>query len=135
MAVDDQKGRLFGVRARSQPSCGIRQTYDRLGAERDHPSSRLHPELVERLTGTNGGELTHQDGRAEHVSLSAEHSVARMPVEGHRQVVGILHGGAHVVLGESLGSISSGDPCRAGPRGYGNLRSMPPTVGRSPRAG
>ncbi|MCC6856188.1 MAG: hotdog fold thioesterase [Microbacteriaceae bacterium] len=43
----------------------------------------------------------------EYVSLSAEHSVARMPVEGNRQVVGILHGGAHVVLGESLGSISS----------------------------
>ena len=30
-----------------------------------------------------------------------------MPVEGNRQVVGLLHGGAHVVLGESLGSISS----------------------------
>ena len=43
----------------------------------------------------------------EFLELSAEHSVARMPVEGNRQVVGILHGGAHVVLGESLGSISS----------------------------
>jgi uncharacterized protein (TIGR00369 family) len=30
-----------------------------------------------------------------------------MPVEGNTQVVGIQHGGAHVVLGESLGSISS----------------------------
>jgi len=66
----------------------------------------LDPELVERLTGTNGGELTTKMG-VEYVSLSAEHSVARMPVEGNRQVVGILHGGAHVVLGESLGSISS----------------------------
>ena len=42
-----------------------------------------------------------------YLELSAEHSVATMPVEGNRQVVGILHGGAHVVLGESLGSISS----------------------------
>jgi 1,4-dihydroxy-2-naphthoyl-CoA hydrolase len=30
-----------------------------------------------------------------------------MPVEGNTQVVGILHGGAHVVLAESLGSVSS----------------------------
>jgi uncharacterized protein (TIGR00369 family) len=30
-----------------------------------------------------------------------------MPVEGNRQVIGLLHGGAHVVLAESLGSISS----------------------------
>jgi uncharacterized protein (TIGR00369 family) len=30
-----------------------------------------------------------------------------MPVEGNTQVVGLLHGGAHVVLGESLGSISA----------------------------
>ncbi|MBI5161257.1 MAG: hotdog fold thioesterase [Micrococcales bacterium] len=43
----------------------------------------------------------------EFLELSAEHSVATMPVEGNQQVVGLLHGGAHVVLGESLGSISS----------------------------
>jgi uncharacterized protein (TIGR00369 family) len=43
----------------------------------------------------------------EYLELSAERSVARMPVEGNRQVVGILHGGAHVVLGESLGSLSA----------------------------
>jgi len=30
-----------------------------------------------------------------------------MPVEGNTQVIGILHGGSHVVLGESLGSVSS----------------------------
>ncbi len=43
----------------------------------------------------------------EYLELSADYSVARMPVEGNRQVIGLLHGGAHVVLGESLGSISS----------------------------
>lgn len=66
----------------------------------------LDPELLARLVDTNGGELTRKMG-VEYVELSASHSVARMPVEGNRQVVGILHGGAHVVLGESLGSISS----------------------------
>lgn len=66
----------------------------------------LDPELFARLVESNGGELTRKMG-IEYLELSAEHSVARMPVEGNRQVVGILHGGAHVVLGESLGSISS----------------------------
>ena len=66
----------------------------------------LDPELWERLVETGGGELSRRMG-IEFLELSAERSVARMPVEGNRQVVGILHGGAHVVLGESLGSISS----------------------------
>ncbi len=43
----------------------------------------------------------------EYLELTAQHSVARMPVLGNRQVVDILHGGAHVVLGESLGSMSA----------------------------
>jgi uncharacterized protein (TIGR00369 family) len=50
----------------------------------------------------------------EFLELSAEHSVARMPVDGNRQVVGLLHGGAHLVLGESLGSISSAIHAGAG---------------------
>ena len=66
----------------------------------------LDPALFERLVATAGGELTVKMG-VKYLELSAEHSVATMPVEGNRQVVGILHGGAHVVLGESLGSISS----------------------------
>ena len=66
----------------------------------------LDPELVARLADSGGGQLAHKMG-IEFLELSAAHSVARMPVEGNRQVVGLLHGGAHVVLGESLGSISS----------------------------
>ncbi|WBU38628.1 PaaI family thioesterase [Homoserinibacter sp. YIM 151385] len=62
-------------------------------------------ELLDRL-GTGGGELAKRMG-IEFLELSPELSIARMPVEGNRQVVGLLHGGAHVVLGESLGSISS----------------------------
>lgn len=41
------------------------------------------------------------------LEFSAERSVATMPVEGNTQPYGILHGGAHVVLAESLGSMSS----------------------------
>jgi 1,4-dihydroxy-2-naphthoyl-CoA hydrolase len=66
----------------------------------------LDPELIARLGDSGGGELPRRMG-IEFLELSAAYSVARMPVEGNRQVVGLLHGGAHVVLGESLGSISS----------------------------
>ena len=66
----------------------------------------LDPELYRRIVESGGGGLTQKMG-VEFLELSAERSVARMPVEGNTQVVGLLHGGAHVVLGESLGSISS----------------------------
>lgn len=66
----------------------------------------LDPELVARLVESGGGALTRKLG-IELLEISAEHSVATMPVDGNTQVVGILHGGAHVVIGESLGSISS----------------------------
>lgn len=36
------------------------------------------------------------------IELSAERSVATMPVATNTQPFGILHGGAHVVLAESL---------------------------------
>jgi uncharacterized protein (TIGR00369 family) len=66
----------------------------------------LDPSLWERLVATGGGALARKMG-IEFLEISAEYSVARMPVEDNTQVVGILHGGAHVVLGESLGSVSS----------------------------
>jgi 1,4-dihydroxy-2-naphthoyl-CoA hydrolase len=75
----------------------------------------LDPELVARLVSTHGGELAVKMG-IDFLELSASHSVARMPVEGNRQVIGLLHGGAHVVLGESLGSVSSA--IHAGPGRY-----------------
>jgi len=65
----------------------------------------LHPDLVARI-GNGGGALAQKMG-IDFVELSADYSVARMPVEGNTQVVGLLHGGAYVVLGESLGSLSS----------------------------
>jgi uncharacterized protein (TIGR00369 family) len=66
----------------------------------------MDPELVARLIQTGGGQLAQKMG-IEFLELSAEKSVASMPVEGNRQVIGLLHGGAHVVLAESLGSMSS----------------------------
>ena len=68
--------------------------------------NNLDPELIARLVDTRGGQLATKMG-IEFLELSAEKSVATMPVEGNRQVVGLLHGGAHVVLAESLGSISA----------------------------
>lgn len=68
--------------------------------------ANLDPELIDRLVETGGGALPKKMG-IQFLELSAERSVATMPVEGNTQVIGILHGGAHVVLGESLGSISS----------------------------
>jgi len=75
----------------------------------------LDPELYDRLIASGGGALTRKMG-IEFLELGAERSVARMPVEGNTQVIGLLHGGVHVVLGESLGSISSA--IHAGPGRY-----------------
>lgn len=68
--------------------------------------TELDDQTREFLEGRGGGELAERMG-IEYTKLSAEHSVARMPAEGIRQPVGILHGGAYCVLGESLGSIAS----------------------------
>ncbi|TQK19602.1 uncharacterized protein (TIGR00369 family) [Microbacterium sp. SLBN-154] len=41
----------------------------------------------------------------EWLEFTAERCAARMPVAGNTQPVGLFHGGAYVVLGESLGSM------------------------------
>ncbi len=43
----------------------------------------------------------------EFTEFTVERSVGTMPVEGNTQPVGLLHGGAYVVLGESLGSMAA----------------------------
>ena len=50
------------------------------------------------------------------VELRAERAVATMPVEGNTQPIGLVHGGAYVVLGESLGSSAAN--VHAHPNGY-----------------
>ncbi|WP_210651287.1 hotdog fold thioesterase [Nocardioides sp. SYSU D00065] len=56
------------------------------------------PEGMGRLNEKMGVEL---------VEISAERVVATMPVAGNTQPFGLLHGGASVVLAETLGSIGS----------------------------
>ncbi|WP_375400216.1 PaaI family thioesterase [uncultured Amnibacterium sp.] len=92
----------------------------------------LDPELVERLVSSGGGALAEKMG-IEVLELGAEHSVARMPVQGNTQVIGLLHGGAHVVLGESLGSLSSA--VHAGPGRYVVGIEINATHSRSARTG
>ncbi|MFV0434533.1 MAG: hotdog fold thioesterase [Leucobacter sp.] len=39
------------------------------------------------------------------VEFTRDRAAATMPVEGNTQPIGLLHGGAYVVLGETLGSM------------------------------
>ena len=60
----------------------------------------------------DGGQLAPKLG-IELKELAVERLVATMPVEGNTQPAGLLHGGASVVLAETLGSI--GAALHAGP--------------------
>ena len=67
-------------------------------------SEPLLSEAARELFATRGvGELAERMGIAL-IELSAERAVATMPVVGNRQPLGLLHGGAYVVIAESLGS-------------------------------
>lgn len=44
----------------------------------------------------------------EFTSITPDRVVATMPVEGNTQPYGLLHGGAHVVLAETIGSMAAG---------------------------
>lgn len=59
------------------------------------------------LLGPHGvGELVEKMGIV-FTHMSVESMVATMPVAGNTQVTGLLHGGAHVVLAETLGSFAA----------------------------
>lgn len=60
-----------------------------------------------------GSGLLDQKMGIEVIEASPQRLVGRMPVEGNTQPIGLLHGGANVVLAESLGSI--GTQLHAGP--------------------
>lgn len=47
------------------------------------------------------------------LTLTADYAEATMPVDGNRQVSGVVHGGAYCVLAETLGSLAAG--VHAGP--------------------
>jgi uncharacterized protein (TIGR00369 family) len=64
-------------------------------------------DAAESLMKNRGlGELAERMG-IQLVELSAEHTVATMPVLGNRQPLGLVNGGAYLVLGETLGSLSA----------------------------
>jgi uncharacterized protein (TIGR00369 family) len=67
---------------------------------------KLSQEAKDLMEKRGLGELAERMG-IKLVELSAEFSVATMPVEGNRQPLGLVNGGAYLVLGETLGSISS----------------------------
>jgi uncharacterized protein (TIGR00369 family) len=69
-------------------------------------SPKLSPDAAALFETRSIGELGERMG-IELLELSAERAVATMPVEGNRQPLGLLHGGAYVVLGESLGSMAA----------------------------
>jgi 1,4-dihydroxy-2-naphthoyl-CoA hydrolase len=69
-------------------------------------------EYAEQVKAFGPGELVERMG-IEILEFTPERVVARMPVAGNRQPYGLLHGGANVVLAETLGSF--GAALHAGP--------------------
>lgn len=69
-------------------------------------SSMSDPEMVELFNAMNAGTLVERMG-IEFLEASPQRVVARMPVEGNTQPYGLLHGGASVVLAETVGSVGS----------------------------
>jgi uncharacterized protein (TIGR00369 family) len=65
-----------------------------------------HQQFLGALSVMNGGTLGAKMG-IEFVEATSERVVARMPVAGNTQPFGLLHGGASVVLAETLGSIGA----------------------------
>lgn len=63
-------------------------------------------EDVAEFLNSNMGALNEKMG-IEIVEMNPERVVATMPVEGNTQPYGLLHGGASVVLAETLGSMAA----------------------------
>ena len=69
-------------------------------------------DFMEVLRERGRGALDKKMG-IEIIEASPERLVGTMPVDGNTQPMGLLHGGANVVLAESLGSV--GTQLHAGP--------------------
>lgn len=76
---------------------------------------KLSPQAAVLWEQRQMGALADRMG-IELLELSAERAVARMPVAGNTQPLGLVHGGAYVVIGESLGSFAAN--VWAAPNGY-----------------
>ena len=63
-------------------------------------------QVLGSLSTLNGGTLGEKMG-IEFIEVTSQRVVARMPVAGNTQPFGLLHGGASVVLAESVGSLGA----------------------------
>jgi len=63
-------------------------------------------EFLDAIRQRGAGALDKKMG-IEIIEASPNRLVGTMPVEGNTQPIGLLHGGANVVLAESLGSIGT----------------------------
>ncbi|MDQ1483704.1 MAG: 1,4-dihydroxy-2-naphthoyl-CoA hydrolase [Actinomycetota bacterium] len=68
--------------------------------------SNQQEQFLDKLSGMNGGSLGEKMG-IELIQVTAQQVVARMPVAGNTQPYGLLHGGASVVLAETLGTLGA----------------------------
>jgi len=74
--------------------------------------TQINPTDIADVGAMHKGTLTERMG-IEFLEASPERVVGRMPVAGNTQPYGLLHGGASVVLAETLGS--TGAAMHAGP--------------------
>lgn len=65
-----------------------------------------NPVAIAQLGGRGVGALAESMG-IRLLELTAERAIATMPVEGNTQPLGVVHGGAYVVLAETLGSMAA----------------------------
>jgi uncharacterized protein (TIGR00369 family) len=68
--------------------------------------SEKQEQVLGRPSEIDGGILGEKMG-IELIEVTAQRVVGRMPVAGNTQPFGLLHGGASLVLAESLGSIGA----------------------------
>ena len=78
----------------------------------EEPSTLAPPDPYAALEAIGIGALAERMG-LEISEISAERVVGSLPVEGNTQPYGLLHGGASLVLAETLGSF--GSAVHAGP--------------------
>lgn len=64
----------------------------------------INPDAQAFLTARGLGGMAERTG-IQFTEFTKERAVATMPVEGNTQPIGLMHGGAYVVLGETLGSM------------------------------
>ena len=89
-------------------------------------------EPLESLRALSAGTLAERMG-IELTEVSPQRLVATMPVDGNTQPYGLLHGGASVVLAETLGSI--GAALHAGPDRFAVGLDINATHHRAARSG